>query len=314
MNKTLRPCWFNCYSPDDKKFLDDRELLSIDEMEDKLAPLDERTAALRQIITRFELCYHEADKEAEYIIKSIAAGNRLEQSNERPPQRKEELQNAHDILAGWCRNPSIHDINLEVGDVPADRLLTFLGEVSPVKIWQVERIVDRISEALNTGHTYHRMALDLGDYGGPGYCDAREYYRNDLAFLEQTKNMIIHDTVDGNKSKVSLAMAIDMLMPCHWGFVGSLTVILKAIGGDLYPGRPFTCCSRNISLSPLCKRMKVISNTLKAFWKDDKTAEMIDQDIFEILGKATPVKNWLAASFDKTIRLHMSLPFEVELA
>ncbi len=313
MNDTLRPCWFNCYSPDDKKFLDDEELLSIDEMEDSLAPLDEPTAALRQVITRFELCYHEADKEAEYIIKSIASGRRLEQSNERPPQRKRQLQNVRDILSRWCKNPSVHDINLDVGGIPADKLLSLIGEVSPLKIWQVERIVDRITEALNPSRPYHRMALDLGNYGQPGYCRATEYYKDDLTFLEQTKQTIIHDKVDGRKSKVSLAMAVDMLTPCHWNFVGSLVVILRAIGGELYPNRPFTCCSRNIKLNPLCKRMKIVSNTLGAFWKNGKTTETIDRGIFETLGEATPVKNWLAASFDKTIRLHMSLPFEVEL-
>lgn len=313
MNDTLRPCWFNCYSPDDKKFLDDKELFSIDEMEDNLAPLDEPTTALRKLITRFELCYHEADKEAEYIIKSIAAGRRLAQSDERSPHRKKQLQNVRDILSCWCKNPAVHDINLDVGGIPADKLLGLIGEVAPLKIWQVERIIDRVTEALNPNRPYHRLALDLGDYGEPGHCRAAEYYKDNLDFLEQTKGTIIHDTVDSHKSKVSLAMAIDMLMPCHWNFVGSLVVILKAIGGDLHPYRPFTCCSRNIKLSPLCERVKIISNTLGAFWKGDKTADVIDHEIIDLLSAATPAKKWLAASFDKTIRLHMSLPFEVEL-
>jgi hypothetical protein len=31
------------------------------------------------------------------------------------------------------------------------------------------------------------------------------------------------------------------------------------------------------------------------------------------LGAVTPVKRWLAASLDKTIKLHLSLPFEIDL-
>jgi len=157
-------------------------------------------------------------------------------------------------------------------------------------------------------------ALDPGDHGEQGTNPAREYYKDDSAFLKQTKQTIILDTVDGRKSKVSLAMAIDLLMPCHWDFVGCLVNILKAIGGDLHPAKPFTCCARNIKLSPLCDRMRTISNTLMAFWKGKKTAGNIDRKILANLGQAAPVKCWLAASLDKTIRLHLSLPFEIDLS
>lgn len=303
----------NCYGPDDKSFLEDKEHLAIDGMEDSIAPLDDETKAVRQLITRFELCYHEADKEAEYIIKSIAAGRCLEQSKERPPKRKKELQNSHSILSQWCKNPPIRDINLDVGGIGADELLSFIGQATPLKVWQVERIVDRVGEALDSSRPYHRLALDLGDYGESGAYVAGQYYKDNQPFREQTKKTIIHDTVDGRESKVSLAMAIDMLMPCHWDFVGALVIILKAIGGDLHPQKPYTCCARNIALSPLCDRMRIVSDALGAFWKGDKPAKDIDRDILASLGEATPVKRWLAASLDKTIRLHLSLPFEIDL-
>lgn len=310
----LRSCWWNCYGPDDKSFLEDKELLAIDAMEDSIAPLDDQTVAIRQLITRFELCYHEADKEAERIAKAIGSGRCPKESHARPAKRKKELQNCRRILSRWCKNTAIRGINLDVGGVPADELLSFIGEPSPLKIWQVQRVVDKITEALEPSRRYHWLALDLGDYGEPGAKPAGEYYKDELTFLEQTKKTIIHDTLDGRKSEVSLAMAIDMLMPCHWDFVGVLVIILKAIGGDLHPARPLTCCSRNIKLSPLCDRMKIISNTLGAFWKGKKTAKKIDRDILISLGQATPVKCWLAASLDKTIRLHLSLPFDTDLS
>ena len=313
MSDNLRPCWWNCYSPDDKRFLDDKELLAIDAMEDSIAPLDDNTVRIRQLITRFELCYHEADKEAELIAKAIGSGQLPEESHTRPPQRRRELQNSHDILSAWCQGDSAKCTNLNVGGISADELLSFIGKQSPLKIWQVKRVVDRISQALDTNYTYHWLTIDPVDHSEPGAYPAGKYYEDDSAFLKQTKQTIILDTVDGRKSKVSLAMAIDLLMPCHWDFVGVLVIILKAIGGDLHPARPLTCCSRNIKLSPLCDRMKIISNTLGAFWKDKKTAKKIDRDILISLEQATPVKCWLAASLDKTIRLHLSLPFEVDL-
>lgn len=313
MSDNLRPCWMNCCGPDDKSFLDDEEHLAIDAMEDSIAPLDDQTAAVRGIITRFEACYHEADKEAEYIIKSIAAGHCLEQSKERPPERKKELENTRRILSMWCENPAIKGMDIDVGGVPAEKLLSFIGKSSPLKIWQVERIVDRISQALDPNYMYHNLALDLGDYGEPGAKPAGEYYKDDSTFLQQTKETIIHDTADGHKSGVSLAYAIDLFMPCHWDFVGALVIILNAIGGNLHPDMPFACCARNIHLSPICERLRTISNTLEVFWKGEKTNQNIDRDILALIGEATLVKRWLAASLDKTIRLHLSLPFGIEL-
>jgi hypothetical protein len=149
------------------------------------------------------------------------------------------------------------------------------------------------------------MALDMGDYGEPGANPAGEHYKDDATFLEQTRQTIIHDIVDGRKARITLAMAVDLLMPCHWDFVGALVIILRAIGGDLHPEQPFTCCARNLNLSPLCDRTRTISNTLGAFWRNEKPAEDTDPDVLASLGRATPVKRWLAASLDKTIRLQL---------
>jgi len=313
MSDDVRSCWLNCYGPGDKGFLEDLELLAINAMADHIAPLDEQAAAIRGLITRFELCYHEADKEAEYITKSIAAGHCLEQSTARPPQRKKQLQSCFDILSRWCEDSAVQGMEPDLDGMTADGLLAFIGEPSPLKFWQVGRIADKVGEALDPVRPYHRMALDLGDYGEPGEHPAGDYYKDNLDYLNQTKKTIIYDTVDGRGSKISLAMAIDLLMPCHWDFAGSVGTILKAIGGDLHPARPYACCARNVRLSPLCERMRVISDTLSAFWKSDDTAEVIDRNILALLGEVTAVKRWLAASLDKTIRLHLSMPFEMDL-
>ncbi|TKJ34114.1 MAG: hypothetical protein CEE38_18795 [Planctomycetes bacterium B3_Pla] len=297
--EACRACWQNCGSEVDA------EMLEIDRAEDALGPLDEHSAAIRQLITRFEVCYHEADKEAERIVEAIGAGRCGQESGERPPQRKKELENCRRILSSWCENPAGEAAGLDVGGIPADELLGFIGKASALKIWQVQRIIDKVTEALDPSRPYHWMALDMGDYGEPGARPAGEHYKDNAAFLEQTRAAIIHDTVDGRKAEISLAMAIDMFMPCHWDLPGALVIILKAIGGDLHPARPLACCSRNVSLSPLCERTKTISNTLRAFWKGEKLNENTDADILALLGEATPAKCWLAASLDKTIRLQL---------
>ncbi len=283
----------------------DAEVLEIDKMEDSIAPLDDDTAKIRQLISGFELCYHEADKEAEYIAQSIGAGRCPPRSDERPPQRKRELENCHKILSSWCENPSISGIDLDVGGISADELLSFIGPPSPLKLWQVERIIDKITQALEPNHPYHNIVLDLGPYGEPGANPVGDHHKDNLDFVKKTVETVIHDTVDGQKAKISLAMAIDMLEPCNWDFVGSVGTILRAIGGDLHPARPYACHQRNIELSPLRDRLKTISNTLSAFWKSEQKASEIDEDILSSLGQLTLVKRWLAASLDKTIRLHL---------
>jgi len=304
MAACVRSCWQNCSGLDDKSLLSDKELLSIDAIEDSIAPLSESTKRIRELITRFEACYHEADKEALRIIEAIGAERCARQSNARPPKRKRELQNSHSILSLWCNNSEIKGIRLKVGGVSAKQLLGFIGEPNPLKVWQVQRIVERTGETLDPNQPYHRMALDLGDYGEPGAYSAGDYYKADAAFLKQTQEAIIHDTEDGRQAKISLAMAIDLLMPCHWDFVGALSVILKAIGGELHPKRPYACCSRNIKLSPLCDELKAISDTLGAFWQDN-TKGKTNRNIPALLGQATSAKRWLTASMDKTIRLQL---------
>ncbi len=294
-----RPCWCNCGTEGDS------EILDIDRMEDSIASLDDETTKIRQLISGFELCYHEADKEAEYIAKAIGAGHCPERSNERPPQRKKELENSRQILSSWCENPAISGLELDVGGISADELLSSIGPPTPLKLWQVERIVDKISEALDPSRPYHNMVLDLGPYGEPGANPVGDHYKDSLNFVKKTVETVIHDTVDGHEAKISLAMAIDMLEPCNWDFVGSVVTILRAIGGDLNPARPYACHQRNIKLSPLRDRLKTISNTLGAFWESEEKAEKIDSDILASLGAATPVRCWLAASLDKTIRLHL---------
>jgi hypothetical protein len=302
MDNPCRTCWQNCGVEADA------EMLEIDRMEDAIAPLNEQTTRIRALITRYEACYHEADREAELIVGAIGKGRCPAESNERPPGRKKELENCRDILSRWCEDTTVKDIDSELGGISARKLLSYIGEASPLKAWQVERIVAKVRSALEPNRPYHMMVLDLGDYGEPGAHPVGEHYKDAAEFLEQTKEIIIHDTVDGHEARMSLAMAIDMLEPCNWDFVGSIVTLLKAIGGNLHPERPYVCHQRNLKLSPLCDRMRTISNTLGAFWREERLVEDIDTDLLAKLGSVTPEKRWLAASLDKTIRLQLDAP------
>lgn len=307
MSDKLRSCWQNCGALDDKSLLKDEELLAIDAMEDSIAPLDDNTVHIRQLITRFESCYHEADKEVEMIIQATGSGQLPVESHERPAQRKQELQNSHNILSAWCQGDSVKCTDLDVGGIPASELVTCLGKPTALKIWQVHRVIDKLKQALDRSYYYHNMALDIDGYGQPIETEAEEHYKDHLDFLNQTTAAMINYTLDGKKSQMSLAMAIDLFRPCNWNYVGNLVIILKAIAGDLNPDKTFAPCSLNAKLTPLRDRLRVISNTLKAFCEDRGKEKDTDADILALLGAKTDEKLWLAASIDKTIRLQLDL-------
>ena len=299
MRDKINGCWQNCGSLYDESLLADKEILAIDAMEEAIEPLDEEMTKIRGLITGLEPCYHEVDIEAERIIKAIGSGRMPPESNERPPQRKKELQDCHQILYRWCEDASVKDIDSEFGGIRAEKLLSYIGEANPLKVWQVERIIDKVNEALDPSRPYHMMVLDLGDYGEPGARPVGDYYKDAAEFVQQTKETIIHDTVDGREARMSLAMAIDTLAPCNWDFVGGIVTLLKAIGGQLHPERPYVCHQRNLKLSPLCDRMRTISNTLGAFWNKEQTDQVIDTDILACLGEVTEVKRWLEHRWTK---------------
>jgi len=307
MREKLRSCWQNCGALDDKSLLEDKELPAIDAMEDSIGALDDQTIAIRGLITRFESCYHEADKEAEMIIEAIGSGEPLVESKGRPPQRKRELQNSHDILSVWLQGDSEKCKALDVGGIPADKLLGYLGKPTDLKIWQVQRVIEKLKQTLDPSNPYYVMTFDSAEAGGPGAVKDDDYYKDQSDFFDQTTAAMIHYTLDGEKSQMSLAMAIDLFRPCNWNYVGNLVIILKAIDGDLHPDEVFAPCSLNARLTPLRNRLRIISNTLKAFCEGEEKEKDTDGDILALLGAKTNQKHWLAASLDKTIRLQQGL-------
>ena len=308
MSDTLRPCWQNCFIPDDEHALRDEELAAIDAMEDSISPLDDNAVSIRRLITCFESCYHEADRQAELIIKAIGSGRPPSESGERPPGRKRDLQNCRDILSAWCEDAIEKVRDRDVGGISAEQLAGFIGDRTPLKTWQVRRIIDKVTFALDPSRPYHNLALNAGENGEP----EAEYYRDNSDFLAQTVEMVIHDTVDGSQAQITLAIAIDRLQQCNWNFVDNLVILLKAIGSDLHPDKSFACCERNILSTPLRDRLEIISNTLRAFRQSKESEGQIDDNLLALLGTGTPVKCWLAASLDKTISSQLD-PVNVNL-
>ena len=255
MTTPCRPWWRNCALEADS------EILAIDRMEDDLAPLAANTSKIRELISTLEMCHHKAERWVVNIIEAIGSGETNKGLGARSPGQEHPAekvwQNACAALAAWVAGSPPASVELTIDTIPASQVLASLGERSSLKEWQVQRVIEKIRGSIHwpqsaNDPTAQYVCLLLG--GGEYECDYREecpeHYKEHEDFWLTTVRTVIHDTANGVETDLSLGIAIDMLMPCHWRFVENLRIVLEAIGGNLNPKRPFAACGRNITMTP----------------------------------------------------------------
>ena len=263
------------------------------------ASLTEGALRVRRLIGSLEMCHHKAERWVELVIDGIADGYTRKGMGTRPVGSRHPVedvwQSACDALTGWCEGSPRDHASSDVGRISASQLFGLLGEQTPLKVWQVEQLVAKVRLDLVPTETYRQM-VEGGSLGG-----RPEEYRQ--ATLAST----IHDTVDGLPAEISLAAAIDHLEPCHWGFVQNLQTVVAAIGGDLYPERPYGSCGRNITLAPIRGSICDTCDALVAYCAGRDGDSDREREMVRKLGEATPVKRWLAASLAATIQSQLRL-------
>jgi len=316
MTTSCRLWWRNC------ALHADSEIMAIDGMEDRIAPLGANVSKVRELISSLELCHHKADRWVYNIVEAIGAGETTKGLGTRSPGQQHPTetvwQNACAALSAWCAGCPSTKVDLPIDTIPASRLLACLGERSPLKEWEVQRVIEKIRSVIywrpscdDPAAQYVWLLLSAGEYEFAYLNQCPEHYKEHEDFWRTTVRTIIRDTENGDEANLSLALAIDMLWPCHWRFVENLRIVLDAIGGKLNSEKPFAACGRNITLLPIRRRMEVVSNTLRVFCGDPESDQEVDRDLLVLIGKPTETKRWLAASLDKTVRLQLSPPAEL---
>ena len=313
MATSCRSCWRNCALEADS------EILAIDRLEDRIAPIRPEVSKIRELISALELCHHKAERWVENIIEAIGQGETRKGLGTRAPGQlhpaEEVWRNAGAALSAWVAGCTATKVKLAIDTAPASRIVAYLGERSPLKEWQVQRVIEKIRSVIywprlgdDPAAEYVWLLLGGGEYELKYRDRCPEHYREHEDFWLRTARTIIRDTQNGEKADLSLGLAIDMLWPCHWRFVKNLQIVLEAIGGRLTPDEPFAACGRNISLLPIRRRMEVVSNTLRLFCGEQEPKAEVDRNSLALLGEPTETKRWLAASLDKTIRLQLDPP------
>jgi hypothetical protein len=291
-------------------------------MEDGVSPIPENISKIRELISTLELCHHKAERWVANIIEAIGTGHTTKGLGTRSSGRQHPAeavwQGACRALAAWVAGCPAASVDVTIGPIPASRILASLGERSALKEWQVQRVIEKIRSAINWPQSdadpaaqYVWLLLGGDEYDANYRSRCPERYKEHEAFWLKTVQTIIHDAENGDRAELSLAVAIDMLMPCHWRFPTNLQIVLDAIGGRPEPDERFAACGRNISLLPIRERMEAVCHSLKVFCGTAKSNDKTDRALLTLMGKPTEVKRWLAASLDKTIRLQLDPPAEL---
>lgn len=257
----LRPWWLNC------ALASDPEIEAIDEIEDALGELPAGVRAVRALISEFELCHHDAAHRIDNMVEAIQALDTDKGFGTRPPGRE------HPAERSWS--------------AAIARVEGLAAEADPLRAWQLKRVVEKIRSVLDPTQPYAWLLLNedgsMRDGCPEAYVAGRELW-------DATARTMLHDP-----EELSLALAIDMLWPCHWRFEENLQIVLDAIEGELRPRGPFMACARNIELTPLRGRVEEVCAEL------------------QMIGEPGSARRWLAASLDKTLRLQLSPPDPVRI-
>ncbi len=310
MTTSCRSCWLNCGQEADS------EMMAIDKMEDQIAPVAANVSKIRELISTIELCHHKTERWISNIIEAIGTGETRKGLGTRSPGQQHPAekvwQDACAALSAWVAGCPSTSIDLTIDNVPASRILACLGERSPLKEWQVQRVIEKIRSLIHWPQPLHDppaqyvwILLSDGENEFTSRKQCPDHYKEHEDFWLRTVRTIVHDTVNGDEADLSLGFAIDMLWPCHWRFVENFQVVLGAIGGRLNPEKAFAACAWNLALLPIRRRMEIVCSTLRLFCGDPEPDQEIDKDLLALMGKPTEVKTWLAASLDKTIRLQL---------
>jgi hypothetical protein len=304
---TKQNWWKNCDT--EQEF--DSEILNIDSLEDQIAPIAENVLKIRELIGSLEMCHHKADKWVHNILEAISTGQTSKGLGTRAAGQIHPTEtvskNACGALSAWVAGCPITSIDLPIGSFQASQILACLGERTPLKEWQVLRVIEKIrswtdwprsDQDPSTQYAWLAVSQD----------NCPDYYKEHEDFWRQTVETMPFEDLKGiDGGSFSLGLAIDLLWTCHWKFVENLQIVLEVIGGKLKPEMPFAACAWNITLSPIRPSMEVVCNSLKVFCGEHESDKIIDNDVLSMLGEPTDENKWLTASLEKTIRLQLKL-------
>jgi len=305
ISKTLRRHWVNVTDEPDAS------ILEIDRLEDALAFQNteerEKIYVIRQAITGFEFCHHKALHRLYMLIRSIG---QLEYLN-KASSKEEKIGNddviqwmsAYKILEAWINNDMQSVQNRSFFELTALDLVSHLGDRSPLKEWQVGRLLEKMFyEFLNFDNLEGEYRYFEG--GEQKFQENKE----DLEFYRQTVSVKLDELSNDLLGEMNLGKLIDLQFLCNWNYKVNLLSILQVIDGSIKSTKNIVICSLRFEEHPNFNEFLCMKKSLRAYWDEEyhnalpiQNCDTIDSDIRQELGVQSPIKIWLVRSLERTL-------------
>jgi hypothetical protein len=303
--RSLRAHWVNCCLEPDG------EIIAIDRMEDRLDPQERKQAReIRRLITRFEVCHWNSDRWLERIVQAIGK-ERVPPTSGRPRTQHPLAQMLiclRNVLARWVARATTPVPQCIILDKSSAEVLHRLGPWTPFKAWVVQRLLDGLEDHL------HASALlpvseqpSARSYPADLNLDspcADPYFPDSLEWLDEARSLKfqVKKELREEMEEHSLALLISLSNPCNEFYFRFLFALFECLDDpDHEHVLPSPFCG-NVSLSRHRRYNRAI-NAFRAYLGRPPVGPLLlDDVVLSQLGAATPVKRWLVASMEKTLR------------
>ncbi len=247
---------------------EDEEIAVIDRMEKDLGELPDKVVAVRELITRFEICHFKVERHYRNILRSIA--------QLRPVIDVKRIGAHHPCHKGdaWKKDTTGRS---EVGMRYITALCSWLGEEGSRDLGGLDEIQGWIDAS-------------LGEKS-----DEKVRYVNLLLDRLLGRNLEAH-LGDGELSGLNLQiLSCDI---CHYAFPQNLEKVIRGID-RLEPVAGFEGCgSASVEVTSFARQE---FRKLSAWLGSDQPVDDLG------LGKKEPTKTWLIACLAKTLKQHVTL-------
>ena len=289
----------------------DEEILAIDKLEDDLefpSIQDKKlTYDIRQAIGGLEGCHFKVEHRINRINYAIK-NNHFPQSNQKESAQlnKEWIRKWEtilDYLENWSSLNSDTTTNKQefINGVKTEEVNELLGEKTIFKKWRVNFVVDIIREFLDLWFIKHDPSDIKWIQQKKIYKKIKERYEKlNPEFWEKTSQLVFPIKETNNFTTISELINTYENLVCisNANFMNDLLSILGAIGGKAI----YVHQACGFYLDSLKKFVSSFLTKLQMFLEKSNNEISKDGELMDLFGEKTPIKYWLVASLEKTIR------------
>jgi hypothetical protein len=292
----------------------DAEIARIDALEKRLRTEEHNQALkIRRLITSFEACHHNSLRWAERIAQAIAEGVIPPTSGRKRSAHPVSI--AHLNLREFLINIADDDMEEhhhgEIPGIDTKSVVESFRNLPQRKRWLITLILDNLEKHLYDAGLIPAMRTeDNRMFAGANLDVEKEeeasvYFLGYAVYYRYYKDMVIRMVDDMHPSEkerwVPLLLAVQFANPCSVNYFQFVSVLLDMLGGKEDLEFPFPFCG-HYSKSQYLAIRKTIRAYQSFLARDGDTG---DAGLFGRLDDEDLSRRWLAASFEKTLRLQL---------